>query len=106
MGRMVKVEKEWYCQSCGMPMTEDAHFGTNADGSRSEDYCCYCFKNGAFQQDCTMEEMIDFCLEVEKDSGMYTDREEARGQMLAWFPTLKRWKENQGEAWEGPAWIR
>lgn len=98
MERMVKMKTDLYCQSCGMPMTEDAHFGTHADGSRSEDYCCYCFKNGAFQQDCTMEEMIDFCLEVGKDSGMYTDREEARGQMLAWFPTLKRWKENQGEA--------
>ena len=38
-----------------------------------------------------MEEMIDFCLEATKDTGLYTDREEARCQMMDWFPTLKRW---------------
>ena len=46
---------------------------------------------GAFLADCTMEEMIDFCLEATKDTGLYTDREEARCQMMDWFPTLKRW---------------
>lgn len=27
-----------FCQSCGMPLTTD-NKGTNADGSRNEDYC-------------------------------------------------------------------
>ena len=49
-----------FCQSCGMPLTEEIK-GTNADGSRNEDYCIYCYKDGAFTRDCTMEEMIDFC---------------------------------------------
>lgn len=80
-----------------MPMTEDAHFAANADGSRNTDYCCYCYENGAFKQDCTMEEMVDFCVKIGVDMGMYPDPEQARGQMLAWFPTLKRW-ENQGKA--------
>ena len=49
-----------FCQSCGMPLTEELK-GTNADGSRNEDYCIYCYKDGAFTQDCSMEEMIEFC---------------------------------------------
>ena len=31
-----------FCQSCGMPLTEDV-LGTNADGSKNEDYCMYCY---------------------------------------------------------------
>ncbi len=36
-----------FCQSCGMPLTEDV-LGTNADGSKNEDYCMYCYKDGKF----------------------------------------------------------
>ena len=32
-----------FCQSCGMPLTEEV-LGTNADGSKNEDYCMYCYK--------------------------------------------------------------
>ena len=52
--------KQKFCQSCGMPLTEDV-LGTNADGSKNEDYCMYCYKDGKFLQDCTMEEMIEHC---------------------------------------------
>ena len=44
------------CQSCGMIMKESER-GTNLDGSISEDYCKYCFTNGKFGKDETMEEM-------------------------------------------------
>ena len=43
-----------------MPLT-DENRGTNADGSRSEDYCAYCYKNGEFTQEFTMNQMIEFC---------------------------------------------
>ena len=46
-----------FCQSCGMPLTDEI-LGTNADGSKNEDYCIYCYRDGKFLQDCTMEEMI------------------------------------------------
>ncbi len=36
------------CQSCGMPMKTEADFGTEADGSRSTEYCTYCYQSGAF----------------------------------------------------------
>ena len=32
--------KQKFCQSCGMPLTEEV-LGTNADGSKNEDYCMY-----------------------------------------------------------------
>lgn len=86
------MKNEKYCQSCGMPMTEKEHFGVNADGTLNSDYCCYCWENGEFTRDWTMEQMIDFCLEFEKDSGRYQNSEEARKAMLKWFPTLARWK--------------
>lgn len=80
------------CQSCGMPMTKAEHYGTNADGSKNEQYCTYCYQNGAFTADCTMEQMIDFCLSMPESASLYTDKEAARAQMLQYFPTLARWK--------------
>ncbi len=87
--------EERYCQSCGMPMGEtDEMFGTNKDGSKNEDYCKYCFENGAFTQNCTMDEMIEVCVPhiASENSGMSED--EARKMMKEFFPTLKRWKQH------------
>lgn len=87
---------EKYCQSCGMPMG-DTHemYGKNKDGSVNEDYCKYCFENGAFTAECTMEEMIEFCVPhmVEGNSGMTENK--ARSMMNQFFPTLKRWKSSK-----------
>ena len=52
--------KQKFCQSCGMPLTDEV-LGTNADGTKNEDYCMYCYKDGKFLQDCTMDEMIEHC---------------------------------------------
>ena len=71
-----------FCQSCGMPLTEEL-FGTNADGSKNEEYCIYCYKDGKFLQDCTMEEMIGHCAQ-------FVD--EYIAQMKMYFPLLKRWR--------------
>ena len=56
-------EEMKFCQSCGMPMQTAGDFGTEADGGASADYCVYCYKNGAFTEACTMEEMIRHCAE-------------------------------------------
>ena len=86
-----------FCQSCGMPMQSAEQFGTNQDGSANQDYCCYCYKEGAFVQDCTMEGMIEHCAQfLDEFNGacdtQYT-KEEAITEMKKHFPTLKRWKE-------------
>ena len=51
------------CQSCGRPMTAEEQFGRNADGSKNGEYCSYCYRDGAFTEDCAMDEMIDHCLQ-------------------------------------------
>lgn len=87
------MENKRFCQSCGMPMEADGDFGTNQDSSRNEEYCCYCYQNGAFTApEMTMEEMIDFNVKFNEENGHpFGTEEEARTMMGQWFPTLKRW---------------
>ncbi len=80
------------CQSCAMPMTEDKQFGSNADGSKNGDYCCYCFEDGYFHKEETMAEAIETCVPFVLEAGVYPDASAAREAMRAFFPTLKRWK--------------
>jgi len=81
-----------YCQSCGMPMENLDLLGTNADGSTNEDYCHYCYKDGAFTTNETMEEMIETCLPFVSKGDPWPDEETARKAMQQVFPKLKRWK--------------
>ena len=84
-----------FCQSCGMPLTDDV-LGTNADGSKNEDYCMYCYRDGKFLQECTMGEMIEHCAQFigtfNDGNGTNISREEYIGQMKMYFPQLKRWR--------------
>ena len=97
MGKKKNDMEQKFCQSCGMPMTTEI-YGTNADGTLNEDYCMYCYKDGAFvgPADCTMEQMIDHCAqftdEMNKHTGLNFTPEQAKEQMRQFFPHLKRWK--------------
>jgi len=83
-----------FCQSCGMPMDKDPqHGGTHADGSKSTEYCSYCYQAGAFTSPeiDTAPKMQAFCIKKMKELGM--------SGFVAWFctrgiPKLKRWKKN------------
>ena len=77
------------CQSCGMPTNSDDLFGTNSDGSKNSDYCKYCYKDGKFIDDVTMEEYIDMCSKYGSQAGMTNT--EMREWCTKIFPTLKRW---------------
>ena len=85
-----------FCQSCGMPLSKNEDCGTNADGSINFDYCQYCYKDGKFLQDCTMDEMIDHCAqfidEVNKQMPKPMTKEEYKQMMRGFFPMLKRWR--------------
>ena len=84
-----------FCQSCGMPLTNEI-LGTNADGSKNEEYCIYCYKDGAFTGDFNMEQMVEFCSqfvdEFNKNTGKNLTREEYKVELHKYFPTLKRWR--------------
>lgn len=47
------------CQSCGMPLKADPRGGgDNADGTRSAQYCSYCYADGKFvNPSMTLEDM-------------------------------------------------
>ena len=83
-----------FCQSCGMPLNAE-NLGTNADGSKNEDHCMYCYKDGKFTNDCTMDEMIEHCSqfidEVNKQMPKPMTKEEYKDMMRGFFPMLKRW---------------
>lgn len=85
---------EKVCQSCGMPMGEHSNFGTNADGTSNADYCGFCFADGKFTSDETMEEKVEHCIPFCLQKGVFKDKETARAAMLDKFSHLKRWQTN------------
>ena len=83
-----------FCQSCGMPLTDDI-LGSNADGSKNDEYCIYCYKDGAFTGNFTMEEMVEYCSmfveQYNKNTGKHLTCCEYKEVLRQFYPTLKRW---------------
>ncbi len=91
--RKLNEMNQKFCQCCGMPMGDtNKLYGTNADGSKNEDYCKYCFENGKFTFKGTMKEMIEVCVPHMVAANPNINEKEVRKIMFEWFPTLKRWK--------------
>ena len=89
----MKFENQPFCQSCGMPMGETNDlYGAEADGSKSADYCSYCYDGGKFSVDVSMEQMIDFCAKPMAEANPGMTAAQAKEQMRQFFPQLKRWK--------------
>lgn len=84
------------CQSCGMPLTTPAQFGTETGGNTTREYCIYCYKEGKFEQpDITLEGMIEMCTAILNQEGM--DEESARSMLRNQLPFLKRWNASGSE---------
>ena len=80
------------CQSCGMPMHVPADFGTSSDGTRSDEYCHFCFVGGHLVNPAmTMQAMIDKCTAVLAQQGAMSEAQ-ARVLMVDTIPRLKRWR--------------
>lgn len=79
------------CQSCGMPLHLPDMFGTDVSGSPIREYCRYCYKDGQFTSDITMEEMIELCVKYVQN----TSKEKAISGMRIQFPRLKRWAQKE-----------
>jgi serine/threonine protein kinase len=84
------------CQSCGMNMKSEQDFGTNADETPNQEYCNYCYQNGAFTRNVTMEEMMETNLQFldhwNKETGNNFTPDEARPILREFLGGLKRWK--------------
>jgi hypothetical protein len=85
-----------YCQSCGMPLSKDPMVGgTNADCSRSTEFCSHCYRAGSFTEpDITVDQMVAKVQQKLKEMRF-------PGFIARYFsrsiPTLRRWR-NQGAA--------
>ena len=84
------------CQSCGMPMKRDEDFGTDAEGFRNEEYCCFCYQDGEFTDNgITLQEKINKLVKMGV-SQLGMNEEQARKMAEGKLPGLKRWRENNG----------
>lgn len=88
---MFNIPQGPFCQSCGIPM-DKTDAGTNSDGSQSELYCAFCFKNGEYTEpDKTLEQAKEFAINtLTQKMGM----PEFQAKMIAssFIPKLKRWQ--------------
>ena len=76
------------CQSCGMPLSDEL-LARDADGTFNEKNCKWCWSGGGFTTECTLEEMIEQCLQF-MPGGM-SDPEAGRAYMQSLLPGLERW---------------
>ena len=81
-----------FCQSCGMPLAKPEDFGTDVIGYRVNDWCHFCYANGAFiDPEMSMEGMLDKCVDALVRQRMMNARK-ARQFMTEVLPKLKRWQ--------------
>ncbi|WP_291290123.1 TipAS antibiotic-recognition domain-containing protein [Enorma sp.] len=83
---------EHYCQSCGMMFTAPGQHGHEADGSEAEDFCRWCYENGVYTYETSMDEMIEDCAPRMAEAMGWTV-DEAASLLGAVLPTLRRWRE-------------
>ena len=80
------------CQSCAMPLQKDEDFGRNADGSRNEEYCHFCFDDGRFTEPgITLEQKIEKVVGIAVSQLNMTESQ-AREMANSIIPKLKRWR--------------
>jgi hypothetical protein len=84
------MESTKVCQSCGMDLSDEKFYGKNFDGSKNEKYCRYCFPNGTFSKDETLDEMVESCIPFRIKN--YPDKKTAREKIKKDLSLLERWK--------------
>lgn len=80
---------EHYCESCGMMLAPE-EYGTDAHGSVDSHYCKWCYQQGEYTYETTMDAMIEDCAPRLAES-MGMTRDEAVSLMGVVLPHLKRW---------------
>lgn len=89
---MKNQQKGPFCQSCAMPMSSSEMFGTNSDGTKTDEFCTYCYQEGQFTAPgITAREMIDKCVSVMVQQKIMPEGQ-ARDLMTKTIPNLNRWK--------------
>lgn len=82
-----------------MPLVSSVDCGTSAGGSVVEEYCRFCFREGCFTAEHTLDEMIRVCSEYvdfwNQFSGRNYTKKQAVLRMQSQFPLLRRWAQKE-----------
>lgn len=79
------------CQSCSMPLQKPEHFGTEASGAPSAEYCCFCYQQGRFTDpNRTLDDMVKLVAGFLAKEAKLAEPE-ARAQATVFVSKLKRW---------------
>lgn len=84
-----------FCQSCGMPMENEADQGTEADGTKSKKFCQFCYQGGKYTEpNITVDEMIEKVVGLMKLGGI--PEKSVRDAAQSFIPSLERWRKLKG----------
>ena len=86
---LLGAPRQLICQCCGMPLTDDGQISREPDGSFNEDYCKWCYTDGAFTYQ-SMDALIDFCAAHMANDAFPPVQVRAYLQDL--LPKLKHWQ--------------
>ena len=78
------------CQCCGMPLSEDDMISREPDGTFNEDYCRWCYTDGAFVYP-SREALLDFLIAHMPDPEGLPE-EERRRRYDDYLVQLKHWQ--------------
>lgn len=78
------------CQCCGMPLNEDNLISREQDGSYNEDYCKWCYADGAFAYQ-SKKSLLDYLVDHMPNPDNLKE-EDRRAQFDLYLSQLKHWK--------------
>jgi hypothetical protein len=86
------MEIKILCQSCGIPLDNEAIKGVEINGLKSEEFCKFCYHQGAFTNpNLKLSEMQENVETLMKKLDLPDD---AIQQTINILPNLNRWKAN------------
>lgn len=85
---LLGVERKAVCQSCGMPLEHEDLRAPEPEGEMNAKYCKWCYSDGNFTQDYTMDEMVDHCASIMDCENV----DQCRTYLRSLLATLDRWK--------------
>lgn len=80
--------RQLICQCCGMPL-DDASISKETDGTFNEDYCKWCYTDGAFVYK-NLDELIEFLVGHMSNESWPPDQ--VRAYFETQLPQLKYWQ--------------
>ena len=82
--------RQLICQCCGMPLSEDDMISREPDGSYNEDYCKWCYTDGAFAYE-SKDALLEFLISHMPNPDN-TPEEVRKSQYDQYLSQLKHWK--------------